>query len=106
MYYNDKKFIILLTTPFDEIKNYIVDFHQQYKWENIKQLFENIYEDILNIDDWFRHYTMTQEQNNQWQEACIRIIMRERHLPKYRAKKQMLWINLQYGLKVSDYEKI
>ena len=64
------------------------------------------YEDILNIDDWFRHYTMTQEQNNQWVDASIRIIMRERHLPKYRAKKQMLWINLQYGLKVSDYEKI
>jgi hypothetical protein len=50
MYYNDKKFIILLTIPFDEIKNYIVDFHQQYKWENIKQLFENIYEDIYTTD--------------------------------------------------------
>jgi hypothetical protein len=50
MYYNDKKFIILLTTPFDEIKNYIVDENQQYKWENIKQLFENIYEDIYKTD--------------------------------------------------------
>ena len=64
------------------------------------------YEDILNVDNWYRQYTMTKEQNKQWQEACIRIMMRERRWPKYRAKKEIVWFNLQYGLKISDYEEI
>ena len=60
------------------------------------------YEDILKIDNWFQQYTMTQDQNNQWVDAAIKIIMRERHWPKYRAKKQMSWISLQYGLKIAE----
>ena len=50
MYYNDKKFIILLTTPFDEIKKYLEQDNEEYKWENIKPLFEKIYEDIYTTD--------------------------------------------------------
>ena len=50
MYYNEKKFIILLTTPFDEIKNYLEQDIEEYKWENIKPLFEKIYEDIYTTD--------------------------------------------------------
>ena len=49
MYYNDKKFIILLTIPFDEIKNNL-EQDDEYKWENIKPLFENMYEDIYTTD--------------------------------------------------------
>jgi hypothetical protein len=50
MYYNDKKFIILLTTPFNEIKNFIIEEIEEYKWKNIKPLFEKIYEDIYKSD--------------------------------------------------------
>jgi hypothetical protein len=50
MYYNDKKFIILLTTPFDEIKNVINQYEEEYKWNNIKPLFEKILEDIYITD--------------------------------------------------------
>jgi len=50
MYYNDKKFIILLTIPFDEVKNYIANDNEEYKWDNIKPTFENIYEDIYTTD--------------------------------------------------------
>jgi len=50
MYYNDKKFIILLTIPFDEINNIITEDKEEYKWENIKPLFEKIYEDIYTTD--------------------------------------------------------
>jgi hypothetical protein len=49
MYYNDKKFIILLTIPFDEIKNNLEE-DDEYKWENIKPLFEKMYEDIYTTD--------------------------------------------------------
>jgi hypothetical protein len=62
------------------------------------------YEDILKVDNWFQHYTMTQDQNNQWVDAAIKIIMRERRRPKYMAKKQMIWIGLSYGLKIINYE--
>jgi len=48
MYYNDKKFIILLTIPFDEVKNYSDE--EEYRWENIKPLFEKIFEDICETD--------------------------------------------------------
>jgi hypothetical protein len=50
MYYYDKKFIILLTTPFDEIKNVINQYEEEYKWNNIKPLFEKILEDIYITD--------------------------------------------------------
>ena len=49
MYYNDKKFIILLTIPFDEIKNYLED-NDEYRWKNIKPLFEKMYEDIYTTE--------------------------------------------------------
>ena len=62
------------------------------------------YEDILKVDNWFQQYTMTQEQNDQWVDAAIRIIMRENRWPKYRAKKWMFWISLNYGLKIINYE--
>ena len=48
--YNDKKLIILLTIPFDEIKKYIELENISYDWNNIKHLFEDIYEDIFNTD--------------------------------------------------------
>ena len=60
------------------------------------------YEDILNINNWFVKYTMTMQQNMQWIEAGVKIIVRERKWPKYRAKKEMGWFSLQYGLKISD----
>ena len=44
MFYDDKKFIILLTIPFDEIKNYVQQDNEEYNWKNIKPLFEKIIE--------------------------------------------------------------
>ena len=60
MYYNDKKFIILLTIPFDEIRNYFTEDNEEYKWENIKPLFEKIYEDIYttNPESFFYKYNL------------------------------------------------
>jgi hypothetical protein len=42
--YNNEKFIILLTVPFDEIN---ID----YSWSNMKLLFEEIYEDLFKNDN-------------------------------------------------------
>jgi hypothetical protein len=50
MFYDDKKFIILLTIPFDEIKNYVQQENEEYNWKNIKPLFEKIFEDIYKTD--------------------------------------------------------
>ena len=50
MFYDDKKFIILLTIPFDEIKNYVQQDNEEYNWKNIKPLFEKIFEDIYKTD--------------------------------------------------------
>jgi hypothetical protein len=50
MYYNDKKFIILLTIPFDEIKNHLQQDDLEYNWKNIKPLFEKMIEDIYTTE--------------------------------------------------------
>jgi hypothetical protein len=59
-HYNEKKFIILLTIPFDEIKNFIKKDNDEYKWENVKPLFEKILEDINsgNIKTFFYKYNL------------------------------------------------
>jgi hypothetical protein len=65
------------------------------------------YEDIVDRkDNWFQEYTMTVEQNDKWRESATKIIMRERRWPRYRAKREMDWISLCYGLKLIDYGNI
>ena len=50
MFYNDKKFIILLTIPFDDIRTHVENDTVEYNWKNIKPLFEKIFEDIYTTD--------------------------------------------------------
>lgn len=60
------------------------------------------YEDIIDRkDNWWMDWTMTEEQNQQWKEAGIKILRREKKWPKYRAAKEMNWFSLLYGLKFS-----
>jgi hypothetical protein len=60
MSYNHKKFIILLTIPFDEIKNHEENYKTEFNWSNIKNLFEEIYEDLCltDINSFFYKYNL------------------------------------------------
>jgi hypothetical protein len=57
-------------------------------------------------DDWYDQYTMTQEQNDEWFRWGIDYLYNNRIAPSKRmAKREMSWLNLGYGLRVSDTDK-
>lgn len=59
------------------------------------------YEDIKDRkDDWYRQWTMTEEQNKQWKDWGISYIKKSNHFIKYRAEKEMAWFDLMYGLRI------
>lgn len=62
------------------------------------------YDDILGVDDWFTKYTMTVEQGEEFKEWGKRYLMKELRMRAKPAEKEMMWINLQWGLKYSNWE--
>ena len=56
-------------------------------------------------DNWFQQYTMTEEQNKEWREWGIKHIKKKRRWNNYLAERQMAWLDLYCGLKISDYGK-
>jgi len=62
------------------------------------------YDDILGVNDWFTQWTMTVEQGEEFKEWGKRYLMKELRMRAKQAEKEMLWINLQWGLKYSNWE--
>jgi hypothetical protein len=80
--------------------------------ETYKKILENMmsiagydvtYEDLLKEEDgWWSRYTMTQEQRDKWVEESINVLRKNLKWPKYKAKNQMVWVELMWGLRISD----
>ena len=62
------------------------------------------YDDILGVEDWFTKYTMTVEQGEEFKEWGKRYLMKELRMRAKQAEKEMMWMNLQWGLKYSNWE--
>ena len=63
------------------------------------------YEDIEGRKDaWYTKWTMTYEQNNEWVEYGMAQIKKVFRYPKNVCKKEMMWLNLMYGLKIKNDE--
>ena len=58
------------------------------------------YEDILGVEDWYTQYEVTQEQNDEWIDYCINYLRKEYGMTLKTAKKEMLYVNLMWGLKI------
>ena len=58
------------------------------------------YEDILGVEDWYTQYEVTQEQNDEWVTYCINYLRKEYGMTLKTAKKEMLYVNLMWGLKI------
>ena len=58
------------------------------------------YEDILGVEDWYTQYEVTQEQNDEWIDYCINYLRKEYGMTLKMAKKEMLYVNLMWGLKI------
>jgi hypothetical protein len=63
------------------------------------------YDDILGKDKWFLEYTMTVEQSEEWKEWGVAYIRKNLKMNKALAEREMMWVNLQWGLKYSNWEE-
>ena len=64
------------------------------------------YDDIKGrTDNWWAEWTMTTAQADQWKAWGAEYLRKNLKLNKTLAKEEMQWINLQWGLKYSDWNE-
>jgi hypothetical protein len=64
------------------------------------------YDDIKDRKDaWYSEWEMTVEQSEEWKKWGIAYLRKNLKLNKVLAEREMLWFNLQYGLKYSNWEE-
>jgi hypothetical protein len=64
------------------------------------------YEDIKGRkDNWWAEWTMTTTQADEWKAWGIDYLRKNLKLNKALAEKEMQWVNLQWGLKYSDWNE-
>ncbi len=66
---------------------------------------EVTYNDILGVDNWFQQYTMTMKQSEEFRDWGKKYLVKTFRMAAKRAENEMMWFNLQWGLKYSDYGK-
>lgn len=65
------------------------------------------YDDIKDRkDNWFTDWEMTMAQADEWKEWGKQYLRKELRMNIKQAEKEMIWINLQWGLKYSDYPQL
>ena len=64
------------------------------------------YDDIKDRkDDWYTKWTMTTLQFEEWKKWGVDYLRKNLKVNKALAEKEMMWFNLQFGLKYSDYDR-
>jgi len=53
-------------------------------------------------DNWFQEHTMTEAQNKEWRDWGIKFLSKKRRLGTKLASREMAWLDLYCGLKISD----
>jgi hypothetical protein len=62
------------------------------------------YDDIKDRkDSWFHEWTMTVEQSEKWKQWGVKYLRENLKINKTLAEKEMMWVNLMWGLKYSDW---
>ena len=62
------------------------------------------YDDVKDRkDNWFAQWTMTTAQNEEWIKWGKKYIQKNLRMYAKQAEKEMLWINMMWGLKLSDF---
>jgi hypothetical protein len=65
---------------------------------------EVTYDDIKDRkDNWFHDWTMTMDQNAEWQRWGKKYLQKNLNMYAKRAEKEMQWVSLMWGLKYSDF---
>jgi hypothetical protein len=55
-------------------------------------------------DNWFQQYTMTESQNKEWRDWGTKFINKKRRFGMKLASREMAWLDLYCGLKISDFK--
>ena len=55
-------------------------------------------------DNWFQQYTMTEAQNKEWRDWGTKLIAKKKRHLKNIASREMAWLDLYCGLKISDFK--
>ena len=63
------------------------------------------YDDILGVEDWFRKYTMTVEQGEEFKKWGKKYLMKNLNLYAKLAEREMQWFMLQWGLTYSNWDE-
>ena len=64
------------------------------------------YEDIKGrTDNWWAEWTMTMDQSDQWMAWGVDYLRKNLKLNKTLAEKEMQWMNVQWGLRYSDWNE-
>ena len=62
------------------------------------------YDDIKDRKDaWYAEWEMSVEQSEEWKKWGVEYLRKNLKVNKAMAEREMLWFNLQYGLKYSNY---
>lgn len=62
------------------------------------------YDDIKGRqDNWYQQWEMTTAENKEWEKWGVDHLRKVLKIPKYKAEKEMMWANLQWGLKWDEY---
>ena len=54
-------------------------------------------------DDWFTDWTMTTAQAEEWKKWGVDYLRKELKMNKGLAEREMMWVNVQWGLRYSDF---
>ena len=66
---------------------------------------EVTFEDVLHRkDNWFLEYTITEQQDREWVKWGIDYIRKNLKMNKERARREMMWMALSFGLKIQKDE--
>jgi len=85
--------------------------YQQAVIDLINQMFiiagyDVTYEDIKDRKDaWYSEWEMTVQQAEEWKKWGIAYLRKSLKMNKAMAEREMIWFNLQYGLKYSNFNE-
>lgn len=53
-------------------------------------------------ESWYREYTMTEDQCNEWKKWAVDYLRKKKHFSKIKSQKEIMWIDFSYGLKIKN----
>jgi hypothetical protein len=70
-----------------------------FEYAHIPQTYDDIKD---RKDEWYKEFTMTQEESDAFKDYAIRYLRRELKTGYYKADTEYQWFDLMWGLRISD----